>query len=48
MKFFAKLVVPPLVLLPVMFLVFPTVIGALIWQLLSTAWLMVLCINKGE
>ena len=47
MKFFMKLVLPPLVALPVIFLLFPTAIGALIWQLLSTAWLLI-CMKQED
>jgi hypothetical protein len=30
----------PLALLPVIFILMPTAVGALIWQVLSSAWLL--------
>lgn len=47
MRFFMRLVIPPLIALPVVFFFFPTAVGALIWQLLSTAWLL-LCMKQGD
>ena len=40
MKFFMKLAVPPFVGLPIVFMLMPTAIGALLWQVLSSAWLL--------
>lgn len=47
MKYFLKLAAPPLVVLPIIFILMPTALGALLWQVTSTVWLL-FCIKRSE
>ena len=45
MWFFFLLIVPPFVALPFVFLLMPTAWGALLWQVVSTGWIL-FCYKK--